>query len=34
MEVRAQHRGVTKVQPESHLTPAEEIQHAKLKEPM
>ena len=32
MEVRAQHREVTNVQPDSHLTPAEEIQHAKLKE--
>lgn len=33
MEAKAQHREVTKVQPESHLTPEEERQHAKLKEP-
>jgi hypothetical protein len=32
MEVRAQHREVTKVQPETYLTPEEERQHAKLKE--
>ena len=33
MEVRAQHREVVKVQPESHLTPEEERQHARFKEP-
>jgi hypothetical protein len=33
MEVRAQHREVTKGQPESYLTPEEEREHVKLKEP-
>ena len=33
MEARAQHREVVKVQPESHLTPEEERQHARFMEP-
>ena len=33
MEVRAQHREVERVQPESRLTPEEEKLHAKFMEP-